>query len=155
MLAPRPTPELEDHPLSALRDCLFNIFAATLHIGGSFSIRNLRTRHAVVTGTHKHGYSGYIQDKSGRRLWLALEECNVAIFHGKRPMAFQSTSNRRPQKTIYRPGTPPNFRLNNKKKKRVNWVLHLKYMWRFGNAYKQFYSWISNGPVSVAALTKA
>jgi hypothetical protein len=32
LLAPRPTPELEDHSLSAARDCLFNIFAATLHI---------------------------------------------------------------------------------------------------------------------------
>jgi hypothetical protein len=56
LLAPRPTPKLEDHPLSAVRNCLFNIFAATLHIGGRFSIRNLRTRHAVVTGTHlSHG----------------------------------------------------------------------------------------------------
>jgi hypothetical protein len=27
LLAPRPTPKLEDHPLSAVRDCLFNIFA--------------------------------------------------------------------------------------------------------------------------------
>jgi len=51
LLAPRPTSKLEDHPLSAVRDCLFNIFAATLHIGGRFSIRNLRTRHAVMTGT--------------------------------------------------------------------------------------------------------
>jgi len=51
LLAPRPTPNLEDHPLSAVRHCLF-IFAATLHIGGRSSIRNLRTRHAVVTGTH-------------------------------------------------------------------------------------------------------
>jgi hypothetical protein len=32
MLAPRPTPKLQDHPLSAVCDCLFNIFAATLHI---------------------------------------------------------------------------------------------------------------------------
>jgi hypothetical protein len=32
LLAPRPTPKLEDHPLSAVRDCLFNIFTATLHI---------------------------------------------------------------------------------------------------------------------------
>ena len=31
LLAPRPTPKLEDHPLSVVRDCLFNIFAATLH----------------------------------------------------------------------------------------------------------------------------
>jgi hypothetical protein len=52
LLEPRPTPKLEDHPLSAVRDYLFNLFAATLHIGGRFSIRNLRTRHAVVTGTH-------------------------------------------------------------------------------------------------------
>src|SRR5215469_15594095 len=52
LLAPRPTPKLEGHPSSAVRDCLFNIFAATLHIGGLSSIRNLRTRHAVVTGNH-------------------------------------------------------------------------------------------------------
>ena len=51
LLAPRPTPKLEDHPTSSVRDCLFNIFAATLLIEGRSSIRNLRTRHAVVTGT--------------------------------------------------------------------------------------------------------
>jgi hypothetical protein len=34
LLAPRPTPNLEDYPLSAVCDCLFNIFAATLHIKG-------------------------------------------------------------------------------------------------------------------------
>ena len=56
LLAPRPTPKLEDHRSSAVRDCLFNLFAATLHIGGRSSIRNLRTHHAVVTGTHlSHG----------------------------------------------------------------------------------------------------
>jgi len=32
LLAPRPTPKLEDHPLKAVCDCLFNILAATLHI---------------------------------------------------------------------------------------------------------------------------
>jgi hypothetical protein len=32
LLALSPTPKLEDHPLSAVRDCLFNIFVATLHI---------------------------------------------------------------------------------------------------------------------------
>jgi hypothetical protein len=58
LLAPRPTPKLEDHPFSAVRDWLFDIFAATLHIGGRSSIRNLRTRRAVVTGTHlSHGHS--------------------------------------------------------------------------------------------------
>ena len=48
LLAPRPIPKLEDHPLPAVRNCLFNIFAATHHIGGRSSIRNLRTRHAVM-----------------------------------------------------------------------------------------------------------
>jgi hypothetical protein len=36
LLAPRPTPKLEDHPLSAVRDCLFNVIAATLHIRRPF-----------------------------------------------------------------------------------------------------------------------
>jgi hypothetical protein len=36
LLAPRPTLKLEDHPLSAVRDCLFNKFAATLHIWRPF-----------------------------------------------------------------------------------------------------------------------
>ena len=55
LLSPRPTPKLEHHPLSAVWDCLLNLFAATLHIGGRSSIRNLRTHHDVMTGTHKHG----------------------------------------------------------------------------------------------------
>jgi hypothetical protein len=32
LLAPYPTPKLEDRPLSGVRDCLLNIFAAPLHI---------------------------------------------------------------------------------------------------------------------------
>ena len=52
LLVPRPTPKLEDHPSSAVHDCLFNLSAATLHIGGCSCIRKLRTRLAVVTGTH-------------------------------------------------------------------------------------------------------
>jgi hypothetical protein len=48
LLATLPTPKLENHPLSAVRDCLFNIFAA-LYLEAVSSIRNLRTRHAVVT----------------------------------------------------------------------------------------------------------
>src|SRR5215469_6936277 len=59
LLAPHPTPKLEDHPSSAFCDCLFNIFAATLHIGGLSSIRNLRTRRAVVTGTHLSRFISY------------------------------------------------------------------------------------------------
>ena len=33
LLAPRPTPKLDDHPLSAVHDRLLIMFAATLHIG--------------------------------------------------------------------------------------------------------------------------
>jgi hypothetical protein len=52
LLAPRPIPKLEDHPLSIVRDCLFHLLAATLYTGSRSSMRNLRTRHVVVTGTH-------------------------------------------------------------------------------------------------------
>ena len=53
-LTSRPTPKLEHHPLSPVRDCLFNTFAATLHTGGRSSIRNLRARHTVVQGPTYH-----------------------------------------------------------------------------------------------------
>jgi hypothetical protein len=44
------------HTHTAVRDCLFNIFAVTLHIEARSTIRNLRTRHAVVKETHiSHG----------------------------------------------------------------------------------------------------
>jgi hypothetical protein len=49
LLAPSPTPKLEDHPLSFVRDCLFNIFAANLQLEAVPTIRNPRTRNAVVT----------------------------------------------------------------------------------------------------------
>jgi hypothetical protein len=56
LLAPRPTPKLEEHPLLAVRDCLFSIFAATVHIGGRSSIHNLRTRRSVTKATYlSHG----------------------------------------------------------------------------------------------------
>jgi len=37
LLAPCPTPRLEDHPLSAVCNCLLNIFTATLHIWRLYS----------------------------------------------------------------------------------------------------------------------
>jgi hypothetical protein len=52
LLATRPTPKVDDHPLSAVRDCLFNIFTANLYIVGRSSIHNLITLHAVVTWAH-------------------------------------------------------------------------------------------------------
>jgi len=45
-------PQAGGQRLVTVRDFLFNIFAGTLHIGGRFSIRNRRTRRAVVIGYH-------------------------------------------------------------------------------------------------------
>ena len=60
LLAPYPNPKLEGHTLSAVRDCLFNILAAALHIRGRSSIRKRRTCHVVVTGTRfSHGVDQY------------------------------------------------------------------------------------------------
>jgi len=36
LLTPCPTPSFEDHPLSAIRHCIFSIFAATIHIWRPF-----------------------------------------------------------------------------------------------------------------------
>ena len=58
LLARCTTSKLEVRQLSHVRGCLFNIFAATLHIGRRSSIRILRTRHAVVTGVEL--CAGYI-----------------------------------------------------------------------------------------------
>jgi hypothetical protein len=41
LLAPRPTPKLKDHSLSAVRDCLFNIFAG-MRIGYWWEIQKER-----------------------------------------------------------------------------------------------------------------
>jgi hypothetical protein len=38
--------------MSVVRDCWFNVSVATHHTGGRSSIRNLRTRHVVLTGAH-------------------------------------------------------------------------------------------------------
>ena len=61
LLAPRPTPKLEVHPLSAVRDCLFNIFVVRLQTGGRSSIRNLRTHHAWWQGPTYQPWALYNQ----------------------------------------------------------------------------------------------
>jgi hypothetical protein len=60
LLAPHPTPQLEDHTLSFARDCLFNIYSQLPSIaGGRSSIRNLRTHHALVTRNPLNFGTGY------------------------------------------------------------------------------------------------
>jgi hypothetical protein len=99
-------PNLEDHPLSIVRNCLFNsctaatgcqpncsyiyiymyvcmcvcvcvcVFAVTLHIRGGFSIRNLRTRHDVVKGTQDRN-SWQALMTAIMNLWVPLNAGNI------------------------------------------------------------------------------
>ena len=79
-LAPRPTPKLEYHPLSAVRDCLCNIFAATLHAGSRSFIRNLRTRLALLTWTHSS--RSWMPNKSLKFNGLSLKERGFVVRFG-------------------------------------------------------------------------
>jgi hypothetical protein len=82
MLAPHPTPKLEDHPLPAVCDCLFNIFTATLHIGGRSSICNLRMHHAVVTGAHLSWSKLCLTEKNNKTYLLASKYKGENNFKG-------------------------------------------------------------------------
>jgi len=63
--------------LSAFCDCLFNVFTATLHIGGRSSIHNLRTCHVVVI---KGPFVLY-----GCETWLLTlrVECRLRMFENR------------------------------------------------------------------------
>jgi len=56
-LAPRPISKVEDYPLSALRDCLFNILAATLHIWRRLTLRIQRPGNVWPSATSWCRYS--------------------------------------------------------------------------------------------------
>ena len=87
LLAPRPTPKLEDHPSSAVRGCLFNLFTGTLHIGGHSSIRNPRTRHAVVTDPHPWTLFTYIMKSTNVYVWNIFHRV-INYQHVSIPFAF-------------------------------------------------------------------
>ena len=72
LLAPRLTPKLEKHAMSVVCDRLFNMFGAIHNVGGRSFIRNLRTRHAAVTGTHLlwSWCCGFWIGEGGRQLWM-------------------------------------------------------------------------------------
>jgi hypothetical protein len=78
LLAPRPTPKLEDHPLSPVRDCLFNTFAAALHIGGRSSIRNLKMHRVdrdplIMAASYRNLFSkGYLKKEISSKETYAL-----------------------------------------------------------------------------------
>jgi hypothetical protein len=48
LLAPRPNPKLEDHPMSAVRDCIQYICSYPPYLEAVSSVRNLRMLHAVA-----------------------------------------------------------------------------------------------------------
>ncbi|PNF20414.1 hypothetical protein B7P43_G08141, partial [Cryptotermes secundus] len=45
-----PNPKLQDHPLSTVRDCLFNIFAATLHSRACSTNGEQRNAYRILLG---------------------------------------------------------------------------------------------------------
>jgi hypothetical protein len=51
LLAPHPT-KLEDHPLSAAHNCLFNVIPDTLHIWRPYPPSTIWIHHAMVTDPH-------------------------------------------------------------------------------------------------------
>jgi hypothetical protein len=53
LFAPRPIPIRHNYYLSAVRDCLFNIFAATFHICRPFSL-STTLRRAMACGIRTH-----------------------------------------------------------------------------------------------------
>jgi hypothetical protein len=72
LLAPCPSPKLEDHPLLTVGDCLFKIFVVTLRIGIRSFFRNPRMRRVVVTGTHLSAMENLNEAKTSRGLGRTL-----------------------------------------------------------------------------------
>jgi len=72
-----PNPRLEDHPLSDVCDCLFNIFAATLRIGGCSSIRKLMTLNPEVTGNQFE----IVRNWNAQVIYGNMEDTRAWIFH--------------------------------------------------------------------------
>jgi hypothetical protein len=60
LLAPRTTPKLEDHTLSAVRDCLFSIFAATLK-------EDEMGRACSTNGETRNAYRILVEKPEGKR----------------------------------------------------------------------------------------
>jgi hypothetical protein len=75
-IAPRLSPKLEDHLFSALRDCLFNIFRATVHIGGpSLPFATWGRAMPWWQGTHLtrgNGLSGSIKGMTFSTRWVTI-----------------------------------------------------------------------------------
>jgi hypothetical protein len=67
LLTPRPSPIPEDRPLSAVHDCLFHIFAATLHIWTQSPLTASR-RRAMQRWEEVTWHGKYVPEIRG--LWI-------------------------------------------------------------------------------------
>jgi len=89
LLAHCPTPKLEGHTLSAVRDCLFNIFEVIVQIRSRSSNRNLRTCHAVLTGTHLTWlFITHISIKCFKLVYIATYASKTSKSHLKKERYF-------------------------------------------------------------------
>jgi hypothetical protein len=74
-LAPRSTSKLGEHPLSAFRDCLFNISAATLPISGS-SLLHQQPEDAPSPGGKRTHLTRHKNHKESRTVRVFLYKVN-------------------------------------------------------------------------------
>jgi len=74
LLAPCPSPKLEDHPLLTVGDCLFKIFVVTLRIRSRSFFRNPRTRRAMVTGIHLSAMENLNDSEDIKRAWENIKK---------------------------------------------------------------------------------
>ena len=92
--------QLEDHHLSAVRDCLFDIFAAALHTGGRCSIRNPRhanprwqgaqlTKIELIPRAHKAARTTLASDGLEQQKW----DTSAVVALDFLPESFQSAIN--------------------------------------------------------------
>ena len=80
---PRPTHKLEDHPLLAVRDCLLNIFLATLQTGGRFYIHNLRTDIIRIINSRRMRWAERVERMGDTR---GVYRVLMGRSEGKRPL---------------------------------------------------------------------
>jgi hypothetical protein len=72
LLAPRPTPQAGGQPLAGCPRLLIQYIRSYPPHWGRSSIRNLRTRHAVVTGTHLQRAEGLLYLFTKRLIFVNL-----------------------------------------------------------------------------------
>jgi hypothetical protein len=103
LLAICPAPMLKNHPLSAVRDCLFNIFAANLHTCRPFlhpqpdgapccGDRNSLNFHGKKVLTH--GADGWAQDEKRVGLSVKSGSCGQLSLSWKQLQIWASNSNK-------------------------------------------------------------